>query len=68
VSSAQRPITVGMKVRMRAILIVALIVLAVIGAGWKWGGPGVPKAVGWTWDSAAVDDGHSSVPDGWTRQ
>jgi hypothetical protein len=63
-----------MKVGMKAILIVALVALAVIGAGWKWkstagwkwGNNGVPKAVGWTLDSAGADDGDSSHRVGWT--
>jgi hypothetical protein len=54
-----------MKVRMKAILIVALVVLAVIGAGWKWGPHGAPKAVGWTWNAKA-DDGDSPDQVGWT--
>jgi hypothetical protein len=62
-----------MKVRTRAILIVALVVLAVIGAGWKWrstagwkwGPHGAPKTVGWTWDTSA-DAGDSSDQVGWT--
>jgi hypothetical protein len=65
VAWARRPITFGMKA-IKAIVIAALIVLALIGAGWKWGSPGVPKAVGWTWQSPAVDDGDSSDQVGWT--
>jgi hypothetical protein len=53
---------------MKKIVIAALVVLALIGAGWRWGSGGHSKAVavGWTWDSAAVDDGDSADQVGWT--
>jgi hypothetical protein len=53
---------------IKAIVIAALIVLALIGAGWKWGSRGVSKAVGWTWIQQPSMDGGSSVPDRWTWQ
>jgi hypothetical protein len=53
---------------MKAIVVAALTVLALIGAAWKWNAGGHPaKVAGWTWQSAAVDDGGSSDPaTGWT--
>jgi hypothetical protein len=53
---------------MKRIVIAALVVLALIGAGWRWGSYGHSKAVavGWTWDSAVVDDGDSADQVGWT--
>ena len=38
---------------MRKILIAALVALALIGAGWKWGATPAAhaNANGWTWDS-----------------
>jgi hypothetical protein len=56
---------------VRKILIAALVALALIGAGWKWGAAPAANANGWTWDSTGWtwdgtgDDG-SAVPDGWT--
>jgi hypothetical protein len=50
---------------MRKLLVAALAVLALIGAGWKWSSAtNTTRAEGWTWDSAVVDS--STVPDGWT--
>ena len=55
------------------ILVAALVALALIGAGWKWGAAPATAHVngwtwdstGWTWDGAGGGDG-SAVPDGWT--
>ena len=55
---------------MKAIVIsvVLALALAVAGAAWKWSSfghsSGHANVVGWTWDSAVVDDGGSSFADG----